>query len=271
MSRLKTRGPHRDEFAQRGRATTRADTAANTSPARHLHKHGHSAQFDMHGERNHYAPSDDACSALVVLGGVGSAPGPGHAAPARPQDDSTRAPLRRSPTRDDARPEDHGRTSVRRTARGRERVLQRVLRSPEMGAIAQQLMRRCASTHDPSSTSRHHHHRATDLAEARAICAALARGPSPAIADAIAWQAPDRDAERRRSQYTFCTELFHTKQVSDSTFKMAGRVRRERVRRSTGDELASDGVDAVNTDRYPLPDGVQPNRNPEPTTQGDGR
>jgi 4-carboxymuconolactone decarboxylase len=59
--------------------------------------------------------------------------------------------------------------------------------------------------------------------------------------------------------YTFCTELLHTKQVSDSTFRMA--------RDAFGEKGVVDLIGVMswyqmvsmllNTDRYPLPDGVQ--------------
>jgi 4-carboxymuconolactone decarboxylase len=91
--------------------------------------------------------------------------------------------------------------------------------------------------------------------------AALAAGLSPAIADAIAaGKRPIGMQKDEEAVYTFCTEILTTKQVSDATFK------------TTKDAFGEKGVvDLIgvmswyqmvsmllNTDRYPLPDGVQP-------------
>ena len=142
-----------------------------------------------------------------------------------------------------------------------------LLRSPEMGDIAQQFgaSMRFKSSIPPKLnemaiiiTARHWTSQYEWYAHHRA---ALAAGLSPAIADAIA--AGKRPTGMQKDEdvvYTFCTEILTTKQVSDATFK------------STKDAFGEKGVvDLIgvmswyqmvsmllNTDRYPLPDGVQP-------------
>jgi len=64
--------------------------------------------------------------------------------------------------------------------------------------------------------------------------------------------------------YTFCAELLTTKQVSDATFKTA--------KDTVGEKGVVDLIGVMgwyqlvsmllNTDRYPLPDGVQPELKP---------
>ena len=151
----------------------------------------------------------------------------------------------------------------RRGAGGPFNVL---LRSPEMGDLAQQFG---ASMRFHSSiprklnemaiiiTARHwtshyewnaHRRAAQDAGLSQAIIDAIATGKRPAAMQ------PDEEAV-----YTFCTELLTTKQVSDKTFQ------------TTKDKFGERGVvDLIgvtgyyglvsmllNTDRHPLPDGVQ--------------
>ena len=152
----------------------------------------------------------------------------------------------------------------RRGAAGPFNVL---LRSPEMGNLAQQFgaSMRFHSSMPPKLnelaiiiTARHWTSQYEWYAHHRA---ALAAGLSPAIADAIAaGKRPTGMQKDEEVVYTFCTEILTTKQVSDATFK------------STKDAFGEKGVvDLIgvmswyqmvsmllNTDRYPLPDGVQP-------------
>jgi 4-carboxymuconolactone decarboxylase len=146
-----------------------------------------------------------------------------------------------------------------------------LLRSPEMGDIAQQFG--ASMRFNPSMprklnemaiiiTARYWTSQYEWYAHHRA---ALDAGLSPAIADAIAsGRRPTGMQKDEEAVYTFCTELLHTKQVSDATFK------------TTKDAFGEKGVVdlmgvmswyqmvsmLLNTDRYPLPDGVQPELKP---------
>jgi 4-carboxymuconolactone decarboxylase len=146
-----------------------------------------------------------------------------------------------------------------------------LLRSPEMGDLAQQFG---AATRFNTSmpkklnelaiiitarqwTSQYEwqaHHRA-----------ALQAGLSPAIADAIAdGKRPSGMQPDETTVYNFCTEMLTTKQVSDATFK------------ATKDAFGERGiVDLIgvmgwyqtvsmllNADRYPVPEGTQPELKP---------
>ena len=156
----------------------------------------------------------------------------------------------------------------RRGAGGPFNVL---LRSPEMGDIAQQFgaSMRFNSSIPPKLnemaiiitarfwTSQYEwyaHHRA-----------ALTAGLSPAIADAIAaGKRPTGMQKDEETVYTFCTEILNTKHVSDATFKM--------TKDAFGEKGVVDLIGVMswyqmvsmllNTDRYPLPDGVQPELKP---------
>jgi 4-carboxymuconolactone decarboxylase len=151
----------------------------------------------------------------------------------------------------------------RRGASGPFNVL---LRSPEMGDLAQQFgaSMRFHSTIPPKLnelaiiiTARHWtsqyewyaHRRAAQTAGlSQSIIDAVATGTRPAT------MAPDEEAV-----YNFCTELLSTKQVSDGTFKAA----RDRFgERGVVDLIGVSGYYQLvsmllNVDRYPLPDGVQ--------------
>jgi 4-carboxymuconolactone decarboxylase len=95
--------------------------------------------------------------------------------------------------------------------------------------------------------------------------AALQAGLNPAIVDAI--QSGRRPAGMQKDEdavYTFCSELLNTKHVSDATFKTA--------KDTVGEKGVVDlmGVMSwyqmvsmmLNVDRYPLPDGAQPELKP---------
>jgi 4-carboxymuconolactone decarboxylase len=94
---------------------------------------------------------------------------------------------------------------------------------------------------------------------------ALEAGLSPAVIDAVATgKRPASMQPDEEVVYNFCTELLNTRQVSDATFKAAA------------DKLGERGVvDLIgvmgyyhlvsmllNVDRYPLPDGAQPELKP---------
>jgi 4-carboxymuconolactone decarboxylase len=146
-----------------------------------------------------------------------------------------------------------------------------LLRSPEMGDIAQQFG--ASMRFNPSMprklnemaiiiTARYWTSQYEWYAHHRA---ALDAGLSPVIADAIAaGRRPIGMQKDEEAVYTFCTELLHTKQVSDATFKM--------TKDAFGEKGVVDLIGVMswyqmvsmllNTDRYPLPDGVQPELKP---------
>jgi 4-carboxymuconolactone decarboxylase len=156
----------------------------------------------------------------------------------------------------------------RRGAAGPFNVL---LRSPEMGDLAQQFgaSMRFHSSMPPKLnelaiiiTARHWTSHYEWYAHKRA---ALTAGLSPAIVGAIA--AGTRPASMTPDEaivYTFCTELLGTKQVSDATFTAAkGRF----GERGVVDLIGVSGYYQLvsmllNVDRYPLPDGEQPELKP---------
>jgi len=156
----------------------------------------------------------------------------------------------------------------RRGAGGPFNVL---LRSPEMGNLAQQFgasMRFHSSM--PSKlnelaiiiTARHWTSNYEWYAHRRA---AQAAGLSQTIIDAIA--AGTRPAAMQADEaavYDFCTELLTNKQVSDATFQAARDAFGER---GVVDLIGVTGYYGLvsmllNVDRYPLPDGVQPELRP---------
>jgi 4-carboxymuconolactone decarboxylase len=146
-----------------------------------------------------------------------------------------------------------------------------LLRSPEIGDLGQQFG---ASTRFKSSlpqklyelailvTARHWtshydwqaHHRS-----------ALQAGLSPTIADAIAQgKRPAVMQKDEEAVYTFSSELLNTKQVSDATFAAAKNALGER---GVVDLIAVMGWYGtvsmlLNTDRYPVADGTQPELKP---------
>ena len=146
-----------------------------------------------------------------------------------------------------------------------------LLRSPEMGDIAQQFgasMRFNSSMPPKAQRAGHHHHGAPlDVAVrvVRAPSRGARRGPEPGHRRRDRGrQAADRDAEGRGGRVQLLHGDAHTKHVSDATFK------------TTKDAFGEKGVvDLIgvmgwyqmvsmllNTDRYPLPDGVQPELKP---------
>jgi len=158
----------------------------------------------------------------------------------------------------------------RRGAGGPFNVL---LRSPEMGDLAQQFG---ASMRFHSSipaklnelaiiiTARHWTSHYEWYAHRRA---AQAAGLSQPIIDAVAaGRRPAAMPPDEEAVYNFCTELLTTKQVSDKTFQAA----KERFgERGVVDLIGVSGYYGLvsmllNTDRYPLPDGVQAELKPLP-------
>lgn len=146
-----------------------------------------------------------------------------------------------------------------------------LLRSPEMGDIAQQLGARVryhsslpARLNEMAIllTARHWTAQYEWYAHKRL---ALQAGLNPAIVDAIA-QGTRPAAMQRDEQalYDFETELLETKQVSDAAFRTATAAFGER---GVVDLLCNMGYYhlvsmALNVDRYPLPDGAKPELRP---------
>jgi 4-carboxymuconolactone decarboxylase len=151
----------------------------------------------------------------------------------------------------------------RRGANGPFNVL---LRSPEMGDLAQQFG---ASMRFQSSiprklnelaiiiTARHWTSHYEWYAHRRA---AQQAGLDQSIIDAVAaGKRPAKMQPDEEAVYTFCTEILTTKQVSDKTF--------EATKAKFGERGVVDLIGVVgyyqfvsmvlNTDRYPLPEGVQ--------------
>jgi 4-carboxymuconolactone decarboxylase len=146
-----------------------------------------------------------------------------------------------------------------------------LLRSPEMGDLAQQL-----GAYIRFRTSLPH--RLNEMAiimTARLWTAqyewyahkslALEAGLSPAIVDAIAeGRKPAAMQPDEETVYNFCTELLNTRQVTDQTFQAAVKAFGER---GVVDLIGATGyyqlVSALlNVDRYPLPDGAKPELKP---------
>ena len=213
------------------------------------------------------------CAAFVALAGVAS----GQAPATQPRPDPKNIELRGDRFKplkyDDMTPAqktmvEHLFAGPRAGANGPFNVL---LRSPEMGDIAQQFgaSMRFKSSIPPRLnemaiiiTARHWTSQYEWYAHHRA---ALAAGLSPAVADAIAaGKRPTGMQKDEEAVYTFCTELLQTKQVGDATFKM--------TRDAFGEKGVVDLIGVMswyqmvsmllNTDRYPLPDGAQPELKP---------
>ena len=146
-----------------------------------------------------------------------------------------------------------------------------LLRSPEMGDLAQQL-----GAYIRFRTSLPH--RLNEMAiimVARLWTAqyewyahktlALQAGLNPAIVDAIAeGKRPASMQPDEEAVYNFCTELLNTRQVSDATFQAAIKAFGER---GVVDLIGATGyyqlVSALlNVDRYPLPAGAKPELKP---------
>ena len=158
----------------------------------------------------------------------------------------------------------------RRGAAGPFNVL---LRSPEMGDIAQQFgasMRFHSSIPNKLNelaiiiTARHWTSHYEWYAHRRA---AATNGLSESIIQAIATgkRPTGMDADEE-TVYNFCTELLTSKQVSDKTFEATKAKFGER---GVVDLIGVTGYYQLvsmllNTDKYPLPDGVQPELKPLP-------
>jgi len=146
-----------------------------------------------------------------------------------------------------------------------------LLRSPEMGDLAQQFG---AAMRFNSSVPRKLNELAiiitarywTSQFEWQAHHrAALQAGLSATIADAIAQgKRPTGMQNDEEAVYNFCVELLNTKQVGDATFKA--------VKDAFGERGVVDLIGVMswyqmvsmllNTDRYPLPEGTQPELKP---------
>ncbi len=146
-----------------------------------------------------------------------------------------------------------------------------LLRSPEMGNIAQQFgasmrfnptMPRKLNEMAIIITARYWTAQYEWYAHKRA---ALDAGLNPAIVEAI--QTGKRPANMDTSEaavYTFCTEVLNTKHVSDPTFAaIKGAVGEKGVVDLMGLMSWYQMVSMLlNVDRYPLPDGAQPELKP---------
>jgi len=146
-----------------------------------------------------------------------------------------------------------------------------LLRSPEMGNIAQKFgasmrfnadMPRKLNEMAIIITGRYWTAQYEWYAHKRA---ALDAGLSPAIVEAIQnGRRPTGMSKEEDAVYTFCTEVLNTKHVSDATFLAA--------KNAFGEKGVVDlmGVMSwyqmvsmlLNVDRYPMPDGVQPELKP---------
>ena len=213
------------------------------------------------------------CAALVALAGVTSAQAPATQPRPDPKTIEFRGDRFKPLKYDEMTPAqktmvEHLFAGPRAGANGPFNVL---LRSPEMGDIAQQFgasmrfnqsMPRKLNELAIIITARYWTAQYEWYAHHRA---ALAAGLSPAIADAIA--AGKRPAGMQKDEeavYTFCSELLNTKHVSDATFQAA--------KNAVGEKGVVDlmGVMSwyqmvsmlLNVDRYPLPDGAQPELKP---------
>jgi 4-carboxymuconolactone decarboxylase len=145
------------------------------------------------------------------------------------------------------------------------------LRSPEMGDLGQQFG---AATRFATSvprklyelaiiiTARHwtsqfewtaHHRGALQAGISPAVCDAIAVGKRPAS------MPPDEEAV-----YNFATELLETKQVSDATFDAAKKLLGEKGVVDLVSVMGWYGTVSMylNVDRYPLPEGTQPELKP---------
>lgn len=146
-----------------------------------------------------------------------------------------------------------------------------LLRSPEMGDLGQQL----------GARMRFHNSLTPNVRETVIILTgrwwmaqyewtahkrlALQEGVSPAVIDAIAaGNRPVGLDPKMSAAYTFITELYKTRQVSDATFQAAKAQFGERgIADMIGLSSWYDIVcKALDVDRYPLPGGAQPELKP---------
>jgi 4-carboxymuconolactone decarboxylase len=90
---------------------------------------------------------------------------------------------------------------------------------------------------------------------------ALQAGVSPAVCDAIAaGRRPSAMPQDEEAVYNFATELLERKQVSDATFDAAKKLLGERGVVDLISVMGWYGTVSMylNVDRYPLPEGSQP-------------
>ena len=210
-----------------------------------------------------------ACLAILALVGVTSAQAPPAQSKPDPKNIKFRGDRFKPLTWEEMTPAQHKMmedlfSGPRGGADGPFNVL---LRSPEMGNIAQQFgasmrfnqnMPRKLNELAIIITGRYWTAQYEWYAHKRA---ALSAGLNPAIVDAIAeGRRPAGMQKDEEAVYTFCTEVLNTKHVSDATFAMA--------KDAIGEKGIVDlmGVMSwyqmvsmlLNVDRYPLPAGVQP-------------
>ena len=213
-----------------------------------------------------------ACAAALALVGIAAAQAPNGQRP-DPRTLRLRGDRFKPLSYDEMTPAqktmiDHLLSGPRAGATGPFNVL---LRSPEMGDLAQQFG---ASTRFKSSipsklnelaiiiTARHWTSQYEWQAHHRS---ALQAGLSPAIADAIAQgKHPAVMQKDEEAAYNFSSELLNTKQVSDATFNAA--------KNAFGERGVVDLIGVIgwyntvsmllNTDRYPVTEGTQPELKP---------
>jgi 4-carboxymuconolactone decarboxylase len=213
------------------------------------------------------------CASFVALVGVTSAQAPAPASRPDPTKIEFRGDRFKPLTWDEMTPAqrtmvEHLFAGPRAGANGPFNVL---LRSPEMGDIAQQFgasmrfnqsMPRKLNEMAIIITARYWTAQYEWYAHKRA---ALQAGLNPAIVEAIQnGKRPAGMAKDETAVYTFCTEVLNTKHVTDATFQTA--------KDAVGEKGVVDlmGVMSwyqmvsmlLNVDRYPLPDGVQPELKP---------
>jgi 4-carboxymuconolactone decarboxylase len=145
-----------------------------------------------------------------------------------------------------------------------------LLRSPEMGDLGQQFGAARFSTAVPRKlwelailvTARHWTAQFEWYAHHRS---ALQSGLSPTICDAIAeGRRPTVMTPAEEAVYNFSSELLGTKEVRDATFKAAKDALGERGVVDLIGVMGWYGTVSMllNVDRYPLPDGAQPELKP---------
>jgi 4-carboxymuconolactone decarboxylase len=214
-----------------------------------------------------------ACLAVLALIGVTSAQAP----PAQPKPDPKTLKFRgdrfKPLTWDEMTPAQHKMVEdlVAGPRSGVNGPFNVLLRSPEMGNLAQQFgaatrfnqsMPRKLNEMAIIITGRYWTSQYEWIAHKRA---ALDAGLNPAIVDAIQnGRRPTGMQKDEAAVYTFCSELLNTKQVSDATFAAA--------KAAVGEKGVVDLIGVMgwyhtvsmllNVDRYPLPDGQQPELKP---------
>jgi 4-carboxymuconolactone decarboxylase len=141
------------------------------------------------------------------------------------------------------------------------------LRSPEMGDLGQQFG---AATRFATSVPRKLYELAIIITARHWMAqfewtahhrGALQAGVSPAVCDAIAaGRRPSAMAPDEEAVYNFATELLEKKQVSDATYDAAKKLLGERGVVDLISVMGWYGTVSMylNVDRYPLPEGTQP-------------